>query len=87
MSYKIQVDVSSAVSDFFPALSNSEVDLIAKNISENWDYSPMYQEVYDNIKSYATFNKIDLDGKDGIIEEENDNIYIVNSQPNSKLFP
>ena len=68
MTYKIEIDVTSAVSDFFPALSNSEVDLIAKNISQNWDYSTMYQDVYDNIKCYATFNNIDLTQKDGVYE-------------------
>ena len=68
MTYKIEVDVTSAVQDFYPALSDSEVDLIAKNISENWDYSTMYQDVYDNIKYYATFNNIDLTQKDGVYE-------------------
>ena len=68
MTYKIEVDVTSAVQDFYPALSDSEVDLIAKNISENWDYSTMYQDVYDNIRYCATFNNIDLTQKDGVYE-------------------
>ena len=66
MTYKIEVDVTSAVRDFYPALSDSEVDLLAKNVSENWDYSDFYSIVLDNIKSYATFNNIDLAGKDGV---------------------
>ena len=45
MSYKIEVDVTSAVQDFYPGLSNSEVDLLAKNISENWDYSSMFNNL------------------------------------------
>jgi len=66
MTCKIEVDVTSAVKDFYPALSDSEIDLLAKNVSENWDYSDFYSIVLDNIKSYATFNNIDLAGKDGV---------------------
>ena len=66
MAYKIEIDVTSAVRDFYPALSDSEVDLLAKNVSENWDYSDSYSIILDNIKSYATFNSIDLEGKDGV---------------------
>ena len=49
MSYKIEVDVTSAVQDFYPGLSDSEVDLLAKNISENWDYSSMFNTLSDRI--------------------------------------
>ena len=68
MTYKIEVDVTSAVRDFFPALTVSEVDLLAKRVSENWDYSSMYQDVFDNLVDYATYNNIDLAGKDGVEE-------------------
>ena len=68
MAYKIEIDVTSAVRDFFPALSNSEIDLLAKRVSENWDYSSMYQDVFDNLVDYATYNNIDLAGKDGVEE-------------------
>ena len=49
MSYKIEVDVTSAVQDFYPGLSDSEVDLLAKNISENWDYSSMFNTLSERI--------------------------------------
>ena len=66
MAYKIEIDVTSAVRDFYPALSDSEVDLLAKNISDNWDYSLMYQDVLESIQACSTFNNIDLVGKDGV---------------------
>tara|TARA_Y100000994_G_scaffold192956_1_gene162248 strand:+ start:440 stop:649 length:210 start_codon:yes stop_codon:yes gene_type:complete len=68
MTYKIEVDVTSAVRDFYPALTASEVDLLAKRVTENWDYSSMYQDVFDNLVDYATYNSIDLAGKDGVEE-------------------
>ena len=66
MTYKIEVDVTSAVRDFYPALSNSEIDLLAKKVFENWDYSEIYNTLLEDIYTYAQFNSIDLDGKDGV---------------------
>ena len=66
MTNKIEVDVTSAVRDFYPALSNSEIDLLAKKVFENWDYSEIYNTLLEDIYTYATFNNIDLDGKDGV---------------------
>ena len=66
MTYKIEVDVTSAVRDFYPALSNSEIDLLAKKVFENWDYSEIYNTLLEDIYTYATFNNIDLEGKDGV---------------------
>ena len=66
MTNKIEVDVTSAVRAFYPALSNSEIDLLAKKVFENWDYSEIYNTLLEDIYTYATFNNIDLDGKDGV---------------------
>ena len=66
MTNKIEVDVTSAVRDFYPALSNSEVDLLAEKVFENWDYSDIYNTLLEDIYTYATFNNIDLDGKYGV---------------------
>ena len=68
MTYKIEVDVTSAVQDFYPALSDSEVDLLTKKVFENWDYSDIYNTLLEDIYTYAKFNSIDLDGKDGVYE-------------------
>ena len=66
MTYKIEVDVTSAVKDFYPALTASEVDLLTKKVFENWDYSDIYNTLLEDIYTYATFNNIDLEGKDGV---------------------
>ena len=66
MTNKIEVDVTSAVRDFYPALTASEVDLLTKKVFENWDYSDIYNTLLEDICTYATFNNIDLDGKDGV---------------------
>ncbi len=66
MTYKIEVDVTSAVRDFYPALTASEVDLLTKKVFENWDYSDIYNTLLEDIYTYATFNSINLDGKDGV---------------------
>ena len=66
MTNKIEVDVTSAVRDFYPALSNSEIDLLAKKVFENWDYSDIYNTLLEDIYTYAQFNSIDLEGKDGV---------------------
>ena len=66
MTYKIEVDVTSAVKDFYPALTASEVDLLTKKVFENWDYSDIYNTLLEDIYTYATFNSINLDGKDGV---------------------
>jgi len=68
MTYKIEVDVTSAVKDFYPALTASEVDLLTKKVFENWDYSDIYNTLLEDIYTYAKFNSIDLDGKDGVEE-------------------
>ena len=66
MTNKIEVDVTSAVRDFYPALSNSEIDLLAKKVFENWDYSEIYNTLLEDTYTYAQFNSIDLEGKDGV---------------------
>tara|TARA_B100000965_G_scaffold331201_1_gene295268 strand:- start:593 stop:802 length:210 start_codon:yes stop_codon:yes gene_type:complete len=66
MTRKIEVDVTSTVKDFYPGLTLDEIDLLSKHLVDNWDYSYIYTELLESIRSYATFNKIDLKGKDGV---------------------
>jgi len=85
MSYKIEIDVLEAVSDFYPGLPPRDVKQIAESIVDNWDYSNMFNSIADDISWYADSHDIELEGKDGITEEEN-NIHILNPPP-SRLFP
>ena len=85
MSYKIEVNVLSAVQDFYPGLSIDDAILITQEITRNWDYSEIYNEIQDNIISVVQENDIDITGKDGV-EIESDNVYVLNPPP-SRLFP
>ena len=84
MTYKIEVDVLQAVQDFYPGLSLFDASVIAENVARSWDYSQIYDAIQDDIEYYANDYAIDLKGKDGVTEAE-DNIYVLNS-PKSVLF-
>ena len=85
MTNKIEIDVLQAVQDFYPGLSIDDAELIASEITSNWDYSEIYNGIADDISHYADSNDIELEGKDGV-EIESDNIYVLNPPP-SRLFP
>ena len=85
MSYKIEVNVLSAVQDFYPGLSIDDAELIASEITRNWDYSEIYNQIQDDIISVVQERDIDITGKDGV-EIESDNVYVLNPPP-SRLFP
>ena len=103
MTYKIKVDVLSSVQDFYPGLSVDDAELIAEEIVRNWDYSEIYNGIADDISWYADSHDIELEGKDGYIEDEPDRFNrdagsiarqrLVNNNihvlnpPNSPLFP
>tara|TARA_X000000368_G_scaffold385664_1_gene345101 strand:+ start:81 stop:392 length:312 start_codon:yes stop_codon:yes gene_type:complete len=103
MSYKIEVDVLEAVHDFYPGLSEDDASKIAESIVENWDYTHIYDSITDDLSWYADSHDIDLEGKDGYIEDEPDRFNrdagsiarqkLVNNNihvlnpPNSPLFP
>jgi len=85
MTYKIELDVNDAVDNLYPALSESQRDLLAERIHELWDYSAMMSEFIDVLHEVADSHAIDLEGKDGY-EIETDNIYVVHS-PKTPFFP
>ena len=60
----IKLDVLSAVKDFYPALTDSEVDVITEDIVQTWDYSQFYNTIDDLIPTVANKNAIDLTNKD-----------------------
>ena len=70
MTYNLTVDVKQSVEDFYPGLTSEQVELLSKTITDNWDYSDIYTTMLEDIQSYATFNKIDLEGKDGVESSE-----------------
>ena len=70
MTYNLTIDVKASVKDFYPGLSSDEVEFLSKTITDNWDYSNIYTTMLEDIQSYATFNNIDLEGKDGVEASE-----------------
>ena len=64
--YTIFVDLTEAIEDIYPGLSIQEIEIIAKDIHDSWDYSSIYDEVVEQIEVVANDNQINLDGKDGI---------------------
>ena len=84
MTNKIEINVLSAVQDFYPGISDDNAQLITDEIINNWDFSEIYNQIQDDIKWYADSHDIDLEGKDGV-EEESNNVYVLNPLP-SRLF-
>ena len=66
MTYNLTVDVKHSIETFYPGLTSEQVEFLSKTIVDNWDYSDIYTTMLENIQGYATFNKIDLEGKDGV---------------------
>ena len=64
--YTIFVDLTEAIEDIYPGLSIQEIEIIAKDIHDSWDYSSIYDEVVEQIDVVADNNQINLEGKDGI---------------------
>ena len=70
MTYTLTVDVKQSIETFYPGLTSEQVEFLSKTIVDNWDYSDIYTTMLEDIQSYATFNKIDLEGKDGVESSE-----------------
>ena len=85
MSHTITIDVFQAVQDFYPGLSIKDVESISTKIVRQWDYSNIYNDIADQIEHDANELGIELEGKDGVNEEEA-NVYVLNPPP-SRLFP
>ena len=64
--YTIFVDLTEAIEDIYPGLSIQEIEIIAKDIHDSWDYSSIYDEVVEQIDVVANNHSINLEGKDGI---------------------
>ena len=70
MTYNLTIDVKHSVESFYPGLTSDEVEFLSKTITDNWDYSDIYTTMFEDLQGYATFNNIDLEGKDGVETSE-----------------
>ena len=71
MDTRITVNVTSAVSDFYPGLTTKQTDYIAQSITNRYDYSSIYDEIHQEIEDIAYTEGIELEGKDGVTEVNN----------------
>ena len=70
MTHNLTVDVKQSVEDFYPGLTSEQVEFLSKTIIDNWDYSDIYTTMLEDLQGYATFNNINLEGKDGVESSE-----------------
>ena len=62
--YNLNVDVLSAVEDFYPGLNDNQVQTIASEIVRNFDYSFVYTQIQEEVEWYAQEEAINLIDKD-----------------------
>ena len=64
MSHTIEVNVKSAIEDFYPRLTVEQVNYMADIIHARFDYSSIYDTIHDEITEIAYRKGIDLTDKD-----------------------
>ena len=66
----LTVNVTQAVADFYPGLSDEIVEFLSDSIIRNFDYSIIYDTIHDDLTLLADKYEIELEGMDGVSEEE-----------------
>ena len=66
----LTVNVTQAVADFYPGLSDERVEFLSDSIIRNFDYSIIYDTIHDDLTLHADKYEIELEGMDGVSEEE-----------------
>ena len=66
----LTVNVTQAVADFYPGLSDERVEFLSESIIRNFDYSIIYDTIHDDLTLLADKYQIELEGMDGVSEEE-----------------
>ena len=66
----LTVNVTQAVADFYPGLSDERVEFLSDSIIRNFDYSIIYDTIHDDLTLLADKYQIELEGMDGVSEEE-----------------
>ena len=56
----ILLDVSEYLENAYPSLSDSEIDLIASDVSRRWDYSWLIDNVDRKVRECASYANIEL---------------------------
>ena len=60
MKNSILFDVQEYLENAYPSLSDSEIDLIANDVSRRWDYSWLIDNVDHKVRECASYANIEL---------------------------
>ena len=60
MKNTILLDVQEYLENAYPSLSDSEIDLIANDVSRRWDYSWLIDNVDHKVRECASYSNIEL---------------------------
>ena len=60
MKNTILLDVQEYLENAYPSLSDSEIDLIANDVSQRWDYTFLTNDVDDKCRECASYANIEL---------------------------
>ena len=65
-NFQLEIDISQAVRNFYPGLTDEEISIIASQIYLNWDYSDIYEKMRTEISIVSDDTGISLANKNGI---------------------
>tara|TARA_A100001391_G_scaffold201739_1_gene189512 strand:+ start:378 stop:620 length:243 start_codon:yes stop_codon:yes gene_type:complete len=65
-NFQLEIDLSQAIRNFYPGLTDEEISVIASQIYLNWDYSDIYEKIRTEISVVSDETGISLTNKDGI---------------------
>ena len=65
-NFQLEIDISQAVRNFYPGLTDEEISIIASQIYLNWDYSDIYEKIRTDISIVSDDTGISLANKNGI---------------------
>ena len=60
MTYQITVNINEHLKDYYPSLTDSEIDLIASDVTRRWDYSLLIDNVDLKCRETASYANIPL---------------------------
>ena len=65
-NFQLEIDISQAVRNFYPGLTDEDISIIASQIYLNWDYSDIYENIRTEISIVSDDTGISLANKNGI---------------------
>ena len=60
MTYQITVNINEHLKDYYPSLTDSEIDLIAQDVHRRWDYSWLIDNIDTKVQETAKYANIKL---------------------------